>query len=61
VGATALQLDAFVARENNPHPSPPPTWGREKSSRLLQMRLPCPARGEGNRIAFLEPLRFGES
>jgi hypothetical protein len=28
VGAMAVQLDSFVARENNPHPSPPPAWGR---------------------------------
>jgi hypothetical protein len=27
VGATALPLDSIFAREGNPHPSPPPTWG----------------------------------
>jgi len=38
VGATALPLDAFFAGENNPHPGPPPTWGREKTGVLSQMR-----------------------
>jgi len=38
VGATAAQLDALFAGENNPHPNPPPAWGREKSSVLVQMR-----------------------
>jgi hypothetical protein len=28
VGATAAQLDSLFARESNPHPNPPPAWGR---------------------------------
>jgi hypothetical protein len=38
VGATAAQLDALFAGENNPHPNPPPAWGRGKSIMLVQMR-----------------------
>jgi hypothetical protein len=30
VGATAAQLDVMCDGENNPHPNPPPAWGREK-------------------------------
>jgi capsular polysaccharide biosynthesis protein len=47
VGATADQLDTTCGGENNPHPSPPPAWGRERSHasriylsrRLLKRRL----------------------
>jgi hypothetical protein len=30
VGATAVPLGSIFNGENNPHPDPPPTWGREK-------------------------------
>jgi hypothetical protein len=36
VGATAAQLDALYGGENNPHPSPPPAWGREKLVAVLR-------------------------
>jgi len=39
VGATAVQLDAIFARENNPHPDPPPTWGRGIFCWLLAFTL----------------------
>src|SRR5687767_15922791 len=41
VGATAAPLGAIFAGENNPHPNPPPTWGREKSSLPSHLRLAC--------------------
>ena len=41
MGATADQLDSILAGESNPHPNPPPTWGREKSDVLLQTRSLC--------------------
>jgi gamma-glutamylputrescine oxidase len=33
VGATAVLSDTIFARENNPHPDPPPTWGRGFSTK----------------------------
>src|SRR3546814_923318 len=40
VGAAAAQLDAVFAGDNNPHPNPPPAWGREKRRALCHMRSP---------------------
>jgi hypothetical protein len=53
VGATAAQLDALFAGENNPHPDPPPAWGREKSSVLSHLRLPCLAGKRASRVVVI--------
>ena len=38
VGAM-LPLDSFFAGENNPHPNPPPAWGRGNCCRVCHMGL----------------------
>ena len=63
VGATADQLDTMCGGENNPHPNPPPAWGRGKFIALPHMRLPCkPGEGIlGARSSYaIAPLRKGE-
>ena len=42
VGATAAPLDAIFARENNPHPNPPPAWGRENRAELNHHQMIAP-------------------